>query len=139
MSHFVRAQFSHVWSQVFDVDVERGGVVLATADGHEFRAIPNVARFPRYEFTWDPEAMVACQFQGEIVAFVHSHPQGMAQLSRQDTDGFAPKVGGQRVELFPRAQIWVFAVESNQRVGRGFVFRDGRFVVHDEVVRSLAG
>ncbi|MEZ4459815.1 MAG: hypothetical protein R3E66_08800 [bacterium] len=139
MTSFVRDQFETVWPQVFDTNAERGGVVVATAEGLAFRAIPNAARFPRHEFTFDGDAMLACLRQGEIFALVHGHPQGSAHLSARDKDGFAPYAGGQRVELFPRAQIWVFAVESNQRVGRGFVFRDGRFVLHDEVVGSLAG
>lgn len=64
---------------------EACGLVVRTAQGVEhYLPVENAAAHPAGQFLLPPEAFIAAQRTGEVVAVVHSHPDGVPYLSALD-------------------------------------------------------
>lgn len=63
---------------------ESVGIVILTADGEVYRPCRNVAPNPTRDFILPAEDYADAEDAGEIVAIVHSHPNGVAVASHVD-------------------------------------------------------
>lgn len=61
------------------------GLVVATADGDCYYPAQNIGGLDQFEI--DPKDWITAELAGDIVAVVHSHPQGPAVLSAGDRLG----------------------------------------------------
>lgn len=91
------------------------GFVLTVGRKQVYRPCQNIAAAPAQTFEIDPQEWLAAEAEGEVLAVVHSHPQGEPFLSPAD------RLGQQATGL-----PWVLCVSGSLKVFRPVPLLRGR-------------
>lgn len=79
--------------------VESVGLVIRAADGERYVPCRNSSEQPEQFFVLPPEDYAEAEDQGEVIALVHSHPNGTARAS--DVDRLACEASGLLWAILP--------------------------------------